>query len=80
MAKEIVICTNGWVFAGECYEYGDHILIHRSSVIRRWGTSKGIGQLAITGPTEDTILDECGTMTVYKANIISRILIKGSWI
>jgi hypothetical protein len=30
--------------------------------IRRFGTERGLGQLALTGPTKETVLDPCSTV------------------
>ena len=56
----IVVLTYGWVLVGE-YEAGDQeVIIRNASVIRRWGTTAGLGQLAADGPQPETVLDSCG--------------------
>lgn len=65
MAKKIVVADRGWVFIGDVYAdtNGDQ-LINDAKVIRVWGTTKGLGEIALTGPTSKTILDEAGTVRV----------------
>lgn len=53
---KIVTLTHGFVMVGRV-ERGDNALrLYGSSVIRRWGTNRGLGQL-VAGPTPTTILD-----------------------
>ena len=56
-ACRIVILDRGWVVVGWVGISGDDVTIEKASVIRVWGTSKGIGEIASGGPTKDTILD-----------------------
>lgn len=63
---KIVIAQRGWVYIGEHSKDGAYEVLTNAKVIRRWGTTKGIGQLALEGPTENTKLDETGTIRVHE--------------
>ena len=71
MAKEIVVATAGWVFIGDVEEVGETLHVTNASCIRRWGTTAGLGEIALTGPTATTVLDYCGTVKLddYVARI-----------
>ena len=55
----ILVLDRGNVIVGEySFADGDKIIkVSGGSVIRRWGTTAGLGQLAKDGPTENTVLD-----------------------
>jgi hypothetical protein len=38
----------------------DWCVIEDASAVRRWGTTKGLGELAANGPLENTKLDRAG--------------------
>lgn len=54
---KIVILQRGWVMVGKFERKGSDCKLHNSSVIRSWGTTKGLGELAKDGPTSTTKLD-----------------------
>jgi hypothetical protein len=57
---KIVILQRGWVMVGYFERNGSECRLHKASVIRRWGTTKGLGEIAKNGPNpEKTILDKC---------------------
>ena len=60
---KIVFLQRGNVLVGRLSREGDMCTLSDASVIRRWGTTKGIGEIARGGPTESTVLDPCGTVT-----------------
>ena len=61
--KRIIALTNGFVFIGNEVSRADgRIILDDASCIRRWGTERGLGQIALSGPTKDTMLDPCGTL------------------
>lgn len=64
--KAIVVVEAGWVLIGEyiAAKGGKPAHMTDAAVIRRWGTTAGLGQIALTGPTAETILDPCG-MVVF---------------
>ena len=69
----IVILQRGWVVVGVVTKETETVLeLENASVIRRWGTSKGIGQLTL-GPTVDTKLDKCGTVTAHPLAVVMQI-------
>lgn len=73
MEKKIIIAQRGWVYIGDYAKDGsDHVLTN-ASVIRRWGTTKGIGQLATEGKQPDTKLDPCGTVRVHELAAVAVI-------
>jgi hypothetical protein len=67
----IVILQRGWVAVGVWHQDGDTCELTEASVIRYWGTDKGLGQLAISGPTNKTKLDKCGSMVFHKLAVVA---------
>lgn len=58
--RYIVIGNRGNIVVGDLTIIGNMGHMKKASVIRRWGTTKGLGQLAMSGATGDTVLDGCG--------------------
>jgi len=56
---KIVILQRGWVYVGRFERNDNDCKLHNAYVIRKWGTTKGIGELANEGKKADTILDKC---------------------
>lgn len=56
----ICILQRGWVVVGKYSQIGSECKLTDANVIRVWGTTKGLGELAINGPIpEKTKLDPC---------------------
>lgn len=53
----IVILQRGWVMVGRYSQVGEDCKLTNCYVIRNWGTTKGLGEIALNGPTDKTILD-----------------------
>lgn len=53
----IAFLQRGIVLVGRYCRDGDYCYLRGGAVIRRWGTTEGIGEIAKGGPTERTILD-----------------------
>ena len=68
----IVVLQRGWVVVGVYRRDGDEITITDASVIRRWGTNRGLGQLA-NGPTDSTVLDAAGTVRAHALAVVMTI-------
>ncbi len=73
-AQEIVVADRGWVWVGEVSREGEHLVIKNAKNIRRWGTTKGLGQLALEGAQPNTVLDAAGTVKVPMRAVISTIV------
>lgn len=58
----VVVLDRGWVYVGQTSIEGEWCLIRAAQNIRYWGTKRGLGQLALEGPTENTKLDPAGTV------------------
>lgn len=59
----IAIMPSGWVFVGFITRLEDkEIRLDCCHNIHKWGTTKGLGQLAVEGPQPETILNPVGTM------------------
>ena len=66
----IVVLQRGWVVIGHLAIDGDDVTVSNASVIRRWGTTKGLGQIALEGLQSDTVLDPCGTVRAHRLAVV----------
>ena len=72
--KQIVILQRGWVVVGDLAKgKGPEQELLDASVIRIWGTKKGLGEIALNGPTPTTILDACGTVRFHEMAVVCRL-------
>jgi hypothetical protein len=62
---KIVVLQRGWVMVGKLEKQGSECKLHSASVIRNWGTTKGLGEIATGGPTSSTKLDKCGGVVEF---------------
>ena len=53
---EIYVMDRGWVVVGRKTKK-DTSVLQDAAVVRRWGTTTGLGELADKGPQENTVLD-----------------------
>ena len=72
--KEIIVVSEGFVFLGEVTEVThEFVKLEDASVIRRWGTSRGLGQIALEGVQKETELDQCGSTLIERSKVLFRI-------
>lgn len=57
----IVVWVRGFISVGYFNQESGIVTLRQASTVRRWGTSKGLGELALRGPLGNTILDFEGT-------------------
>lgn len=70
---QIVILQRGWVMVGQMTQKGSTVKLQNARVIRRWGTTGGLGELAMKGPLVDTKLEETPEVTIHELTIIATI-------
>ena len=73
--KKIVVIQAGWVIIGYVRrnEADGNLHIFEGSVVRSWGTNKGLGQIALEGPQSETVLDPCGFTEVPFHGVLMQI-------
>ncbi len=62
---KIVVLQRGWVLVGRFERNGNDCKLHNASVIRNWGTQKGLGEISLGGPTKSTKLDKTNGMVQF---------------
>lgn len=67
---EIVIGQRGWVWVGRVARSEQSVELTDAKCIRRWGTSKGLGELA-SGPLSNTVLDPAGTLKLHPLGVVA---------
>ena len=70
---KIAILQRGWVMVGRFERDGSACTLRDASVIRVRGTTNGIGEIALHGPTEKTVLDKCGTIQFDYLTVVALI-------
>lgn len=71
--KQIVILDRGFVYVGDVSVTGDWLVIENASNVRRWGTKKGLGELASNGPGPSSVLDPTPTVRAPLRAVIGTI-------
>ena len=70
---KIAVLDRGFVYVGRVSDIDDNFLVMKSALnIRKWGTTRGLGEL-VNGPTNNTVLDEIGTIRVPMKAVITLI-------
>lgn len=69
----LVILPRGWVMVGVCRETNNKLYMKNASVVRHWGTSKGLPELANNGPLSNTMLDGKCEMEFPMSSIIAKL-------
>ena len=69
----VAVLDRGFVYVGEVEHDGEWCVITNARNVRYWGTVRGLGQLALEGPTPKTRLDAVGTVRVSARAVISLI-------
>lgn len=62
---KIIVLQRGWVMVGRLDRIGSECKLHNASVIRNWGTTRGLGEIAQNGPTSSTRLDKTGGLVEF---------------
>lgn len=78
---EVKICVlqRGWVMVGYYQRDGDNCSLNKASVIRNWGTTKGLGEIALEGPKGSTKLDPTnGVVEFHRLTEVCTIVCKES--
>lgn len=76
--KQIAILDRGFVYVGNVEVAGDWLVISDAQNVRRWGTTKGLGELAAKGPQARTELDPAGTVRAPLRAVIGLIACEAS--
>jgi hypothetical protein len=69
----IVVIDRGFVLHGVVTKIDSYVVIDHCSCIRAWGTTRGLGQLAETGPTSTTKLDPQPRTRVHELQVVQII-------
>lgn len=76
----IVILQRGWVVVGRYFKTGSQVMLKNAAVIRRWGTTEGLPQLANQGPLPDTKLERSCDIEFHElVEIASIICCEDKW-
>jgi len=71
MARKIIVATQGFVFVGGFSEGGGYVHLSDASCIRKWGTTNGLGELAVKGKQPNTVLDFCGVVDIPMTSVVA---------
>ncbi len=76
---KIAVLDRGFVYVGRISKEEDFLVIGNAKNIRRWGTTKGLGEL-VNGPLSGTQLDTVGKVRVPFRAVISIIdVVQSAW-
>jgi hypothetical protein len=73
LGTQIVILQRGWIFVGTLTKKGSSMRLNNAATIRVWGTSKGLGEIAESGPTSNTKLDTVPEVSFHELTVIGSI-------
>lgn len=76
---EIIVLQRGWVVAGRLSKSGTDYKLTNGYVVRNWGTSKGLGELAENGPLSGTKLDPLPESNFHELTVVLRMKCSDKW-
>lgn len=79
MGKQIVVLDRGWVYVGDVITVGEMVTIKNARNIRRWGTTRGLGELANGPVAGKTVTDDAGEVTATLKAVIHFIKCNQGW-
>lgn len=68
---KIAILNRAWVVVGKVYKTGSEYKIKDGYIVRTWGTTAGLGEIALNGPTSSTKLDKTSTVSVHELAVVA---------
>jgi len=69
----IAVLDRGYVYIGQATLADGFLTLTDACCIRYWGTKRGLGQLALTGPTATTKLDPTTTVRAPLSSLVHLI-------
>ena len=69
--KNIVILQRGWIIIGNLTKKDEEFTLTDGNVIRIWGTTKGLGEIAKEGKKKDTVLDPIPETKFHELTVIA---------
>jgi hypothetical protein len=71
----IVILQRGWVAVGYFSQEPNSpkCVLEKAAIIRSWGTTKGLGEIAVKGPLQNTILDPVPNLMFHELTSVAII-------
>jgi len=81
-SMRIVVLDRGWVVVGNLYLDKGEYRLDKGRVIRKWGTTDGLMQLANDGPTSNTKLESLGQIRFHIHSVVLQFDIqdKSKWV
>jgi len=70
---QIVALQRGWIVIGRFSQVKEQCHLTSAFVIRSWGTTKGLGELAENGAQTNTKLDKCPDIHFHELTVIFRM-------
>lgn len=67
---KIAVLQRGWVGVGRFYQDGHDCRLERARIIRIWGTTNGLPEIANGGPTPKTVLDGPTTLRFHELTVV----------
>ena|GEM_PF-1624346 len=68
--KVIAVLQRGHVAVGIYWQDDQIGYLKNAAIIRRWGTTDGLGELAMKGPLPETKLDKCPDISFHIREVI----------
>lgn len=70
----ICVLQRGWVVVGRVNQKDQMITVSDGYVVRSWGTTKGLGEIAMNGPTSDTKLDKITDCEFHELSLVMALI------
>jgi len=77
---QIVVLQRGWVAIGRFQQKKEQCHLTSAFIIRSWGTTNGLGELANEGQKTNTKLDKCADLHFHELTIVMRMdVVEDKW-